>query len=222
MFKNKYFSKKNLISKLTELLFKKKTIGLFQGRMEFGPRALGNRSIIADPRDPLMQKKLNLKIKFRESFRPFAPIILSEELNKWFELSHKSPYMLIVEKIRESKRLKISNKNLFGIDLLNEKRSIVPAVTHVDYSSRIQTIHKNTNRFLYDLLTSFKIKTKCPILVNTSFNIRGEPIVESPNDSIKCFLGTNLDVLCIGNFILLKEEQNKNSLISYQHEFKLD
>jgi len=137
-------------------------------------------------------------------------------------LSHKSPYMLIVEKIRESKRLKISNKNLFGIDLLNEKRSLVPAVTHVDYSSRIQTIHKNTNRFLHDLLTSFKIKTKCPILVNTSFNIRGEPIVESPNDSIKCFLGTKLDVLCIGNFILLKEEQNKNSLISYQHEFKLD
>ena len=218
----KYFSHKNLIGKLTELLSKKKTIGLFQGRMEFGPRALGNRSIIADPRDPSMQKNLNLKIKFRESFRPFAPIILIEDLSDWFELSHESQYMLIVDKIKKSKRVKLSKKNLFGIDLLNEKRSLIPAVTHVDYSARIQTVHRNTNKFLHDLLTSFKMKTKCPILVNTSFNIRGEPIVESPNDSIKCFLGTNLDVLCIGNFILLKEEQSKDNLISYQHEFKLD
>jgi len=190
--------------------------------MEFGPRALGNRSIIADPRDPSMQKKLNLQIKFRESFRPFAPIVLREDVNKWFELSNESPYMLVVEKVKKSKRLAISNKNLFGINLLNEKRSLIPAVTHVDYSARIQTVHKNTNKFLHDLLTCFKMKTKCPILVNTSFNIRGEPIVESPNDSIKCFLGTNLDVLCIGNFILLKEEQSKDALISYQHEFKLD
>ena len=218
----KYFNHKNLIEKLTELLSKKKTIGLFQGRMEFGPRALGNRSIIADPRDPSMQKNLNLKIKFRESFRPFAPIILIEDLSNWFDLSHESQYMLIVDKIKKSKRVKLSKKNLFGIDLLNEKRSLIPAVTHVDYSARIQTVHRNTNKFLYDLLTSFKMKTKCPILVNTSFNIRGEPIVESPDDSIKCFLGTNLDVLCIGNFILLKEEQSKDNLISYQHEFKLD
>tara|TARA_B100000989_G_scaffold141061_1_gene104971 strand:- start:716 stop:2542 length:1827 start_codon:yes stop_codon:yes gene_type:complete len=220
--KFKYFSNKKLISKLSELLLKKKTVGLFQGRMEFGPRALGNRSIIADPRDPSMQKKLNLQIKFRESFRPFAPIVLREDVNKWFELSNESPYMLVVEKVKKSKRLAVSNKNLFGINLLNEKRSLIPAVTHVDYSARIQTVHKNTNKFLHDLLTCFKMKTKCPILVNTSFNIRGEPIVESPNDSIKCFLGTNLDVLCIGNFILLKEEQSKDALISYQHEFKLD
>ena len=195
---------------------------MFQGRMEFGPRALGNRSIIADPRDEMMQKNLNLKIKFRESFRPFAPAILRKDLNSWFKLNNDSPYMLLVDKVKESRRLRAKKTNSFGLDLLYQKRSIIPAVTHVDLSARIQTVHSETNKFFHELLVAFKKKTRCPILVNTSFNIRGEPIVESPQDAIKCFLGTNLDVLCIGNFILLKEDQNSTKLISYKDEFDLD
>ena len=216
-----FYNNNQLIKVLTENLKKKKIIGLFQGRMEFGPRALGNRSIIADPRDSKMQKKLNLKIKFRESFRPFAPAIIREHLNKWFDLDYDSPYMLLVEKIKKSKRIKF-NTQLFGIDLLNEKRSSVPAVTHVDYTSRIQTVHKSTNLFFYNLIQEFYKVTKCPILVNTSFNIRGEPIVESPNDAIRCFLGTELDVLCLGNYLLYKNEQDKNKLTSYKSDFALD
>ncbi len=218
----KHYSKNQLIKKIANLLSKKKTIGMFQGRMEFGPRALGNRSIIADPRDEMMQKNLNLKIKFRESFRPFAPAILRKDLNSWFKLNNDSPYMLLVDKVKESRRLKAKKTNSFGLDLLYQKRSIIPAVTHVDLSARIQTVHSETNKFFHELLVAFKKKTKCPILVNTSFNIRGEPIVESPQDAIKCFLGTNLDVLCIGNFILLKEDQNSTKLISYKEEFALD
>jgi carbamoyltransferase len=192
--------------------------------MEFGPRALGCRSIIADPRSEKMQKELNLKIKFRESFRPFAPSILIEDLSNWFELDKESPYMLLVADVKKSLQIPLSseNKKLFGIDKLNIKRSSIPAVTHVDYSARIQTVHKETNLKYYDLISKFKEITKCPILINTSFNVRGEPIVCTIEDAYKCFMGTNLDILVIENFILYKEDQPKNLYVDYKDKYELD
>ena len=197
--------------------------GWFQGRMEFGPRALGNRSIIADARSEAMQKNLNLKVKFRESFRPFAPSILSEDAKEWFDLDCLSPYMLFVGHINEEKKIKDSNPGqLKGLDRLKLNRSAVPAITHVDYSSRIQTVHKETNRKFHSLLKNFKEKTNCPILVNTSFNVRGEPIVNSPLDAYQCFIGTGLDMLVIENFVLLKENQKNLQNYDHKSKFKLD
>ena len=205
-------------------LSQEKTIGWFQGRMEFGPRALGARSIIADPRSDKMQKFLNLKIKFRESFRPFAPSIIREDLSDWFELDSDSPYMLLVADINKSIRREMTNeeKKLFGIDKLNVKRSNIPAITHVDYSARIQTVHVKTNPKYYKLLQNFKKITNCPIIVNTSFNVRGEPIVCTIHDAYRCFMGTNLDMLVCGNFILYKNKQNKKLEEDYKSKFKLD
>ena len=188
-----------LIDKTAEDLSKGNAVGWFQGRMEFGPRALGSRSILGDPRSPDMQKNLNLKVKYRESFRPFAPSIIKEDVSDWFELDEDSPYMLLVANIKKEKQNQMSNKEkkLFGIDKLNIKRSAIPAVTHVDYSARIQTVHKETNKKYYDLIKKFKEKTNCPVIVNTSFNVRGEPIVNTPKDAFNCFMGTELDNLVI-------------------------
>jgi len=201
-----------------------KIVGWFQGRMEFGPRALGARSILADPRSEKMQKDLNIKIKFRESFRPFAPAVLREDLEEWFQMNCDSPYMLLVSEIKKDKQISVpeKNKNLFGIDKLNIKRSTIPAVTHVDYSARIQTVHNETNPKFHRLISEFKKITNCPVLVNTSFNVRGEPIVCSIEDAYNCFMGTNLDILVIEDFLLLKEDQNKNILKDYKSKFEPD
>jgi carbamoyltransferase len=208
--KYKKFSYEGLLEITAKELSQKKTIGWFQGRMEFGPRALGARSIIADPRSEKMQKILNLKVKFRESFRPFAPSIIREDLSDWFGLDCDSPYMLLVADVNKSIRREITEEEekLFGIDKLNVKRSNIPAVTHVDYSARIQTVHKDTNPKYYKLIQNFKKITNCPVIVNTSFNVRGEPIVCSVQDSYKCFMATDLDMLVCGNFVLYKEQQN--------------
>ncbi len=213
-----------LIEKVAKELSEEKTVGWFQGRMEFGPRALGGRSIIADPRSDKMQKELNLKVKFRESFRPFAPSILFEDLSDWFELKEKSPYMLLVADVKKSLQIPMTdqNKKLFGIDKLNIKRSSIPAVTHVDYSARIQTVHKETNARYYALLKKFKEITDCPVLVNTSFNVRGEPIVCSIDDAFNCFMGTNLDILVCENFIMYKESQDQKLKQDYKEKFELD
>ncbi|MAV56866.1 MAG: hypothetical protein CMI79_05000 [Candidatus Pelagibacter sp.] len=218
------FEDKDLIKTVANELKNEKTIGWFQGRMEFGPRALGARSIIADPRSERMQKQLNLKVKFRESFRPFAPSILREDVNEWFDLNVDSPYMLLVADVKKNIQIPMSEQNqkLFGIDKLNIKRSSIPAVTHVDYSARVQTVHKETNKKYYELLKEFKQITGCPLLVNTSFNVRGEPIVCSVEDSFKCFMGTNLDILVCENFILFKEKQNKSLLQDYKNKFEKD
>jgi carbamoyltransferase len=199
-------------------------IGWFQGRMEFGPRALGGRSILADPRSSKMQKRLNLKVKYRESFRPFAPSILEEDLSKWFDINVASPYMLMVANINNNKIIKIdkAQEKLFGIDKLNIKRSEIPAVTHVDYSARIQSVHKETNEKYFNLIQKFKQKTNCPVIVNTSFNVRGEPIVNTPIDSYNCFMGTELDKLVIGNCYLEKKFQNIFLKKDYKMEFELD
>ena len=222
----KYLSlnKNKMIDIVTNELASKKAIGWVQGRMEFGPRALGARSIIADPRSPKMQKQLNLKVKYRESFRPFAPSILFENLSEWFNQSKSSPYMLYVADVKHEKRVLMTKRELklFGIDKLNIKRSSIPAVTHVDYSSRIQTVHKETNKLYYDLINSFFKKTGCPILVNTSFNIRGEPIVCSPRDAFNCFMGTDLDILVIENFLLFKKDQDDKLLKRYKFKYELD
>ena len=201
-----------------------KTVGWFQGRMEFGPRALGGRSILADPRSDKMQKELNLKIKFRESFRPFAPSVLREEVSNWFELNYDSPYMLLVSDVKREKQITMSEKDkkLFGINKLNIKRSSIPAITHVDYSARIQTVHKETNLKYYNLINEFKKITDCPVLVNTSFNVRGEPIVCSVEDAFNCFMGTNLDILAIENYLLIKDDQDKSLLKDYKNKFELD
>ena len=208
----KILEEDKLIEKTSSALIEGKAIGWFQGRMEFGPRALGARSIIADSRSETMQKKLNLKVKYRESFRPFAPSVIREDLSEWFDLNCDSPYMLLVAKVSDSKCRKMTKDEelLFGIDKLNIKRSEIPAVTHVDYSARVQTVHKETNPKYYKLLSEFKKKTGCPVLVNTSFNVRGEPIVGSPEDAYNCFMGTEMDVLVIGNCYLNKESQNKS------------
>ena len=201
-----------------------KTVGWFQGRMEFGPRALGGRSILADPRSEKMQKELNLKVKFRESFRPFAPSVLREDVSSWFEIDYDSPYMLLVAEVKKDIQVSMSEKDekLFGIEKLNVKRSSIPAVTHVDYSARIQTVHKDTNHKYYNLINEFKKITNCPVIVNTSFNVRGEPIVCSIEDAFNCFMGTNLDLLVIEDFILFKDEQDKSLLKDYKNKFELD
>ena len=214
----------DLINKTSDFLSKGDAIGWFQGRMEFGPRALGGRSILGDPRSEKMQKNLNLKVKYRESFRPFAPSILAEDLTEWFEMNTHSPYMLLVAQVNKNIKKEMTNeeKKLFGIDKLNIKRSDIPAVTHVDYSARIQTVHKNTNLKYYNLIKKFKEITNCPVVVNTSFNIRGEPIVNTPEDAFNCFMGTELDKLVIGNFILEKEKQDQNLKKDYSSKFELD
>jgi len=217
-----YLEDKNLFSFVAESLSKKNAIGWFRGRSEFGPRALGNRSIIADPRDFEMQKNLNLKIKFRESFRPFAPSILREDLDTYFDLSVDSPYMLFVSKLKNKYKIISYNSQKFGIEKLYEKRSTLPAITHVDYSARIQTVHRHTNEGFYELLQAFKEKTGCPILVNTSFNVRGEPIVHSPQDAFNCFMGTGLDLLVIENFVLEKNSQNSELIQDYTSKYELD
>ncbi len=213
-----------LIEKTAQDLSEGKAVGWFQGRMEFGPRALGCRSILGDPRVADMQKNLNLKIKYRESFRPFAPSILREDLDEWFKLNTDSPYMLLVSEINDNKKIEMSEKDheLFGIDKLNLKRSTVPAVTHVDYSSRIQTVHKSTNEKYYKLIKAFKDKTGCPILVNTSFNVRGEPIVNTVENAFDCFMGTELDSLVIGNCYLKKKDQDSNLKEKYHTKFDKD
>jgi carbamoyltransferase len=218
------FKYEELIDKTSEFLSNEKAIGWFQGRMEFGPRALGGRSILGDPRSDKMQKNLNLKVKFRESFRPFAPSVLREDLAEWFEMNVDSPYMLLVANINPNKKIEMNDeeKNLFGIDKLNIKRSDIPAVTHVDYSARIQTVTKNNNNRYYDLISKFKEKTGCPVIVNTSFNVRGEPIVNTPTDAFNCFMGTELDYLVIGNCILDKSKQNPKLKKEYTKEFELD
>ena len=199
-------------------------VGWFQGRMEFGPRALGGRSILGDPRSEKMQKNLNLKIKYRESFRPFAPSVLSEDSKDWFDIEVPSPYMLFVAKVKNNKIIKMNQENekLFGIDKLNIKRSVIPAVTHVDYSARVQTVHFETNPKYHRLISEFKKKTGCPILINTSFNVRGEPIVNSPEDAFNCFMGTDLDILVIGNCFLRKKDQDTSLKKNYKNIFKLD
>lgn len=220
----KKLSEEDLIEKVASALATEKAIGWMQGRMEFGPRALGARSIIADPRSPSMQKQLNLKVKYRESFRPFAPSVLHDDVNDWFEHDSGSPYMLFVADVQKDKRRKmtISEEKLFGIDKLNIPRSTVPAITHIDYSARIQTVHEETNSKYHAVISKFKEKTGCPLVVNTSFNVRGEPIVCSPEDAFKCFMGTELDVLAIGNYLLLKEDQNKNLKEKYEERYELD
>tara|TARA_A100001011_G_scaffold400828_1_gene519493 strand:- start:7967 stop:9808 length:1842 start_codon:yes stop_codon:yes gene_type:complete len=217
-------NEENLINIIANDLKNQKTVGWFQGRMEFGPRALGARSIIADPRSEKMQKKLNLKVKFRESFRPFAPSILREDLNNWFDLNYDSPYMLLVSDVKKNIQIPMNEKDkkLFGIDKLNVKRSSIPAVTHVDYSARVQTVHKETNPKYHKLINKFKDITGCPLLVNTSFNVRGEPIVCSVEDAYRCFMGTNLDVLVCGNFILYKDKQSSEMSIDYKSKFEKD
>ena len=218
------FDYDQLIDKTAQFLSEEKAIGWFQGRMEFGPRALGGRSILGDPRSDKMQKNLNLKVKYRESFRPFAPSVLREDLSTWFDMSVDSPYMLLVSNINTDKKIEMTEeqKNLFGIDKLNIKRSEIPAVTHVDYSARVQTVTKDTNSRYYDLISKFKEKTGCPLVVNTSFNVRGEPIVNSPTDAFNCFMGTELDYLVIGNCILEKSKQDPNLKKDYTEEFELD
>ncbi len=217
-------SENEIINILAKELSEEKTAGWFQGRMEFGPRSLGGRSILADPRSSNMQKELNLKVKFRESFRPFAPSILSEEASNWFELNDVSPYMLLVANIKKKIQIPMTSEqeNLFGIEKLNIKRSKIPAVTHVDYSARIQTVHQETNPRYHKLLKKFNEITNCPILVNTSFNIRGEPIVCSVEDAFRCFMGTNLDILVIEDFILFKSDQKESLKEDYKNSFKLD
>ncbi|MDX2259713.1 MAG: carbamoyltransferase [Hyphomicrobiaceae bacterium] len=199
-------------------------VGWFQGRMEFGPRALGGRSILGDPRNPEMQRTLNLKIKYRESFRPFAPSVLSEDVDQWFDLDRDSPYMLLVADVAERRRRKmnIDEEALFGIDKLNVVRSEIPAVTHVDNSARIQTVHADTNPRYHRLLSSFKARTGCPVIVNTSFNVRGEPIVATPEDAFRCFMGTEMETLAVGNCVLAKSEQNPALKASYLDAFALD
>jgi carbamoyltransferase len=206
------------------LLASEHVVGWFQGRMEFGPRALGGRSILGDPRSPRMQSVLNLKIKYRESFRPFAPSVLREHVADWFELDDDSPYMLMVADIAASRRLEPSDTDstLFGIDKLKVPRSMIPAVTHVDYSARIQTVHADTNPRYHALISSFHEKTGCPVMINTSFNVRGEPIVCTPEDAFRCFMGTGMDALVIGNCLLLKENQDAGLKLDYKNAFELD
>ena len=213
-----------IINKTAEDLSNGQAIGWFQGRMEFGPRALGSRSILGDARSSEMQKNLNLKVKYRESFRPFAPSILKDDVADWFELNIDSPYMLFVANVNSNKTIDMSEqqKKLFGIDKLNIKRSEIPAVTHVDYSARIQTVYEETNPIYFKLLKKFKEKTNCPVIVNTSFNVRGEPIVNTPTDAFNCFMGTELDKLVIGNCYLDKKKQNPSLKKDYVKEFELD
>ena len=213
-----------LIRKTASLLSEGRVVGWFQGRAEFGPRSLGNRSILADPRSKNMQKNLNLKIKFRESFRPFAPSVLREDLEDWFDLGSDSPYMLIVSNVLD-KHLVLNNidtKNLSGIEKLNIVRSVVPAVTHLDNSARVQTIHSQTNPKFHSLISEFKKITGCPVIVNTSFNVRSEPIVNTPQEAYRCFMGTDIDVLVVGNYLMQKTKQPSELAKNYASSFMLD
>lgn len=213
-----------LIDSVAHALVDGKAVGWMQGRMEFGPRALGGRSIIADPRSPTVQKQLNLKVKYRESFRPFAPSVLREDVSQWFQLHSDSPYMLLVADVLSTKQLPMSEKQrqLFGIDKLNVVRSEIPAVTHVDYSARVQTVHSTTNPRFHRLISKFKELTGCPVLVNTSFNVRGEPIVCTPEDAFRCFMGTEIEMLAVGNSLLRKEDQSRTLMKNYRRCYELD
>jgi carbamoyltransferase len=213
-----------VIDRTAQALAEEKAVGWMQGRMEFGPRALGGRSILGDPRSPSMQKTLNLKVKYRESFRPFAPSVLREDVGQWFELEGDSPYMLLVAPVAEQQRRAMTEAEqaLFGIDKLNVPRSSIPAVTHVDYSARVQTVHADTNPRYHALITAFKARTGCPVVVNTSFNVRGEPIVMSPEDAFRCFMGSEIEVLVVGNCFLNKDEQDPALKLDYKNAFELD
>ena len=215
---------KKLVAQTAKALADGQAVGWFQGRMEFGPRALGNRSILGDPRSAKMQSLLNLKVKYRESFRPFAPSVLREKVSDWFEMDVDSPYMLLVADVVKKKRRKMTAKQeaLFGIEKLNVPRSDIPAVTHVDYSARVQTVHKDTNPLYHALVSAFGNKTGCPIVVNTSFNVRGEPLVCSPEDAFRCFMGTEIEMLVVGNCVLWKEQQNQLLKLNYETAFELD
>jgi len=217
-------TKQDMIRQVVLHLTNGKAVGWMQGRMEYGPRALGARSIIADPRSEKMQKQLNLKVKFRESFRPFAPSVLAEKSDEWFDLKPSSPYMMMVASVKSSKRTKnkSAESDLFGIDKLNLPRSSIPAVTHVDYSARVQTVHAETNPVYHELLKAFEGSTGCPVLVNTSFNVRGEPIVCDVADAFNCFLGTDLDILVIGNLVLEKQNQQQSLIVNYKDKYELD
>jgi carbamoyltransferase len=212
------------IEESAQALAEGKAVGWFQGRMEFGPRALGGRSILGDARSPSMQKMLNLKVKYRESFRPFAPSVLREDVKDWFELDGDSPYMLLVADVVGHRRRPMTpaEQALFGIEKLNVPRSDIPAVTHVDYSARIQTVHADTNPRYHALLARFKALTGCPVLVNTSFNVRGEPIVCTPEDAFRCFMGTEIEVLVVENCLLRKEDQDPALKLDYKDKFELD
>jgi carbamoyltransferase len=213
-----------LVQACADALADGKAVGWFQGRMEFGPRALGGRSILGDARSPSMQKTLNLKVKYRESFRPFAPSVLAEDAPAYFDIDAESPYMLLVADVKPEHRIRMSEEEekLFGIEKLNVPRSAIPAVTHVDYSARIQTVHKETNPRYHALISRFKERTGCPVIVNTSFNVRGEPIVGSPEDAFRCFMGTEIEALAVGNCFLRKEQQNPALKKNYESAFELD
>jgi carbamoyltransferase len=217
-------SQTEMIDATAQALAQGKAVGWHQGRMEFGPRALGGRSIIADPRSPAVQKQLNLKVKYRESFRPFAPSVLREDVSQWFDIDVDSPYMLLVADVVKSRQLSMTaeQEQLFGIDKLNVPRSEIPAVTHVDYSARIQTVHKETNPLYYALISTFKALTGCPVLVNTSFNVRGEPIVCTPEDAFNCLMGTEIEFLVVGNCLMRKEDQNPALIKDYKNAYELD
>jgi carbamoyltransferase len=213
-----------MIALTAQALAEGKAVGWHQGRMEFGPRALGGRSIIADPRSEAVQKQLNLKVKYRESFRPFAPSVLREDVSEWFDIQSDSPYMLLVADVAKSKQLPMTpeQEKLFGIEKLNVPRSQIPAITHVDYSARIQTVHAHTNPKYFDLITKFKEMTGCPVLVNTSFNVRGEPIVCTPEDSFNCLMGTEIEFLVVGNATMRKEDQDPALIKDYKNAYELD
>lgn len=220
----KTFDDAELLERTVDALEAGHAVGWFQGRMEFGPRALGARSILGDPRNPDMQRNLNLKIKYRESFRPFAPSVLAEDASQYFDLDGESPYMLLVADVVEGRRrpMTASETQLFGIDKLNVPRSDIPAVTHVDYSARVQTVHKETNPRYHALISAFKARTGCPLVVNTSFNVRGEPIVRTPEDAFRCFMGCEMETLVVGNCVLEKREQDPALRIDYKDKFELD
>jgi carbamoyltransferase len=217
-------STQEMLNQTADALAAGKAVGWHQGRMEFGPRALGGRSIIADPRSPAVQKQLNLKVKYRESFRPFAPSVLREDVSQWFDINVDSPYMLMVADVVKSRQLPMSaeQQQLFGIEKLNVPRSEIPAVTHVDYSARIQTVHENTNPLYYRLIEKFKELTGCPVLVNTSFNVRGEPIVCTPEDAFNCLMGTEIELLVVGNCLMRKEDQDPALIKDYKNAYELD
>ena len=217
------FPMSKIYEETSRALLADKAIGWMNGRMEFGPRALGARSIIANASSPNMQKNLNLKVKFRESFRPFAPSLIEEDLEDWFDLESNSPYMLLVGAVKKDRRVtEVEKEEKFGLAQLNQKRSIIPAVTHIDYTARVQTVNRDTNIHYYNLIKEFKKQGGCGVIINTSFNIRGEPIVCTPTDAYKCFMGTGLDILVIENFFLAKELQSQDNIRDYRDKFSLD
>jgi carbamoyltransferase len=217
-------TEEEMIRRTAQALSEGKAAGWFQGRMEFGPRALGARSILGDPRSPEMQSVLNLKVKYRESFRPFAPSVLREDVADWFELDCDSPYMLMVADVLKSRRIGMTaeQEKLFGIEKLNVPRSDIPAVTHVDYSARIQTVSEDINPLYHALISAFKDRTGCSLVVNTSFNVRGEPLVCTPEDAFRCFMGTEIEYLAVGNCVMYKAEQDQRLRTNYENQFQLD